>query len=481
MKKNIKYIFVFLFFLFLFFLSPISGDDWSNYLVGSEGIRHSLGVTLGMYFDWEGRIVSRMLINILTYNKWLWNILNSLVVCGIIYIGIKFVDEKPKKIIFPLMLLVVIGMNLFSFSQVMTWIAGNITYLFIIPVILWYFYFILNNDKYNKWFVFIFSLINLFGCMFVENMAIVIIVGNILLLIFKFIKNKRVDKRIILYLGLSIFGTLVMLLSPGTKYRNSVENIQFNKLNIFEKVFYNIPNFVYYTFIVNSFMLILMNLSNYYIIRDKISNKYLKCFLIVFMLSISIVTIMIYPLSLFSDVSLDFLINQNNIFIILYWLLYLIISFVLIVIYCYKDFVNIFLFIIGIISNLCMLISPTWGFRTSFFTYLIFSILALRIINFYIKDNKVINYSVYIITGLMFILYLVFYINIYNCQLKVEEQVKSDDSIIYIDGFSKFAPCNINPTNSYHIGKFKDYYNISSEKDIVIVYDKWIYDFIYKG
>ena len=70
MKKNIKYIFVFLFFVFLFFLSPISGDDWSNYLVGSEGIRHSLGVTLGMYFDWEGRIVSRMLINILTYNKW---------------------------------------------------------------------------------------------------------------------------------------------------------------------------------------------------------------------------------------------------------------------------------------------------------------------------------------------------------------------------------------------------------------------------
>ena len=241
---------------------------------------------------------------------------------------IKFIQPKNKIFMLLFSLFLFLGMNLYTFSQVVVWIAGNITYLFIIPVILWYFYFILNNDKYNKWFVFIFSLINLFGCMFVENIAIVIIVGNILLLIFKFIKNKRVDKRIILYLGLSIFGTVVMLLSPGTKYRNSVENIQFNKLNIFEKVFYNIPNFVYYTFIVNSFMLILMNLSNYYIIRDKISNKYLKCFLIVFMLSISIVTIMIYPLSLFSDVSLDFLINQNNIFIILYWLLYLIISFV---------------------------------------------------------------------------------------------------------------------------------------------------------
>ena len=150
MKKYLKYILLFLFFLSLFILSPIAGDDWSNYLVGSQGLRHSLGVALGMYFDWEGRIVSRVLINLLTYNKWLWNILNAVVVCGIIYMGLKFINKKPKKIMFPLMILVILGMNLFSFSQVMTWIAGNITYLFVIPIILWYFYYVLNNDKYNK-------------------------------------------------------------------------------------------------------------------------------------------------------------------------------------------------------------------------------------------------------------------------------------------------------------------------------------------
>ena len=240
MKKYLKYILLFLFFLSLFILSPIAGDDWSNYLVGSQGLRHSLGVALGMYFDWEGRIVSRVLINLLTYNKWLWNILNALVVCGIVYMGLKFINKKPKKIMFPLMILVILGMNLFSFSQVMTWIAGNITYLFVIPIILWYFYYVLNNDKYNKWFVFIFSLINLLGCCFVENMAVVLVGGNILLLIIKYIKNKKIDKRIILYLVMSIVGLLAMLLSPGTRYRNSIENLEFNKLNIFEKVIYNI-------------------------------------------------------------------------------------------------------------------------------------------------------------------------------------------------------------------------------------------------
>lgn len=481
MKKYIKYIVVFLFFTVMFFLSPIAGDDWSNYLVGSEGIRHSLGVALGMYFDWEGRIVSRVLINILTYHKWLWNIVNALVVTVIIYMGMKFIGKKPKKIMFPLMCLVILGMNLFTFSQVMTWLAGNITYLFVVPVVLWYFYYVLNNDKYNKWFVVIFSLINLFGCMFVENMAVVLVGGNVLLLIYKYIKNKKIDKRLILYLGMSIVGTLSMLLSPGTRYRNSIENLEFNKLNIFEKIVFNIPNFVYYTFIVNSFMLVLMSFSNYFIIRDKVKNKWVKYLLIVFMLSISVLTICIYPVSLFGDINLLGIINQNNILVILYWLMYLGISFILLIIYDKKDLSTVFLFLVGLISNVAMLISPTWGFRTSFFTYLMFSIVSLKVINNYIKDR---NINTYLVNGcmvLMFGFYLVFYINIYRCQLNVEKQVKASEDVLYIDSFSRFAGCDINPRDEYHIEKFKEYYGIDESKLIVLVDDKWEYDFIYKG
>ena len=481
MKKYGKYILVFLFFVILFFLSPISGDDWSNYLVGSEGIRHSLGVALGMYFDWEGRIISRVLINVLTYHKWLWNIVNALVVTGTIYMGMKFIGKKPKKIIFPLMCLVFLGMNLFSFSQVMTWIAGNITYLFVVPIVLWYFYFVFHNDKYNKWFVFVFSLINLCGCMFVENMALVLVGGNILLLIIKYLKNKKIDKRIVLYLVLAIVGTGAMLLSPGTRYRNSIENVEFNKLNILEKVIFNIPNFVYYTFIVNSFMLILMNFSNYFVIRDKVKNKWIKYLLIIFMLSISTLTIMIYPISLFENISLGYLINQNNIFIILYWLLYMMISLKLIYMSDKKTLENVFLFLIGLGSNIVMLVSPTWGFRTSFFTYLMFSIVALKIINNYISKKKSSTYLINIISLLMFVFYMVFYINIYKCQLVVEKQVKSDGDIIYIDSFSRFAPCNINPSNTYHLNKFKEYYGIDEEKELIFVNDNWKYEFIYKG
>ena len=480
MKKYFKYIIVFLFFVIIFFLSPISGDDWGNYLVGSEGIRHSLGVAVGMYFDWEGRIISRVLINILTYYKWLWNVVNSFVVVGSIYMGYKWIGKKPKRIIFPLVCLIILSMNLFTFSQVMTWIAGNITYLFVVPIILWYFYFIFYNDKYNKWFVFINSLINLFGCMFVENMALVLVVGNILLLVIKYIKNKKIDKRIILYLGLSIIGSLSMLLSPGTRYRNSIENIEFNKLNIFEKVIHNIPNFIYYTFIVNSFMLILMSFSNYFIIRDKVKNKWVKYLLIISMF-LSILTIFIYPVSLFKEISLGGLINQNNILVILYWLIYLVMSFILIFIYDKKDLSNIFLFLVGLSSNGVMLISPTWGFRTSFFTYLMLSIVALKIINNYVNEKSVYKYLVNTCLVVLCSFYLLFYINIYKCLVNVRKQVESNDEVIYIDAYSRFAPCNINPSNSYHLEKFKLYYGIDEDKKLVLRFDKWKYEFIYKG
>ena len=85
-KKKTWYYILFLFFLIIFFLSPISGDDWGNYLVGSQGLRHMVGNAIGMYFSWEGRFASRLLINLLTYNKWLWNITNSIVLVSIVFL-----------------------------------------------------------------------------------------------------------------------------------------------------------------------------------------------------------------------------------------------------------------------------------------------------------------------------------------------------------------------------------------------------------
>lgn len=479
MKKYFKYIGIFLFFLIVFYLVPISGDDWGNYLVGSNGLRHSLGVALGMYFDWEGRLVSRIFINILTYHKWAWNILNALLVAATIYMGERFVSKKAKPISFLLLILVFFLINPYTFSQTMTWVAGNITYFFIVPVLLFYFFYLINHDKYNKFLLIVFLFINLFGTMFVENMALVLICGNILLIVYKYIKTKKIDKRLIVYTVISIGSFLAMFLSPGTRYRNSIENLDFNRLNIFEKVIYNIPNFVYYTFIVNPYLLVLMSISNYLIIRDKVQNKWMKYGLIVLMLVVPLLVSMVYPLSLVRESSLNFIIG-DNLFVVCYFIVYLIASFILLFIQDKNDLVGVFLFLIGIVSNLVMLISPTWGFRTSLFTYLALAIVAIRVIDSYIKEGK---FNKFLEAGISIVLicclgvYLTFYINVSRCSKAndkmIKEQLESDKEVIYVDRFPEFANCNINPDNHYHIEKYKLYYDIPKDKELVLVDGKW--------
>lgn len=483
MKKYIKYILLFLFFVSIFFLLPIAGDDWGNYLVGQEGLRHSLGVALGMYFDWEGRFISRIFINILTYHKWLWNLLNSFLIIMTIFMGCKFSGKKTNKVIFLLMLLVFLGMNPFTFSQTITWLAGNMTYFFVVPVVLWYFYYLLNNDKYNNWYTLIFIMINLFGTMFVENMALVFVGGNILLLIYKYIKTKKIDKKLIFYTIISICSTLVMLLSPGTRYRSSIENVEFNKLSLFGKMFRNIPNFVYYTFICNPYLLLLMSCSNYLIIKNKINNKYFKYGLMVFMLVLPLLTMVIYPVSLFKTTFLSTVVNSSSILVIIYWLLYLLVSFGLLVIEDKKDLKVIFLFLVGLISNVVMLVSPTWGFRTSLFTYIMLCIVALNIFNRYVKDNDLLVVTCRGIVSCAILVYLIFYVNVCRCQINLErsiaKQLKEDSDVIYIERFPAFANCNINPENDYHIGKYKLYYGIPEDKELVLVDGKWKYVIMY--
>ncbi len=81
-----------------------------------------------MYFDWEGSIISRLLINILTYHKYIWNIVNSPLIVLTINFSLKIINPKNKKMIYTLTLLVILMMNIYTFSQTITWIAGNITY-----------------------------------------------------------------------------------------------------------------------------------------------------------------------------------------------------------------------------------------------------------------------------------------------------------------------------------------------------------------
>lgn len=479
-RNRITYISIFCFFFLVLTLSPISGDDWGNYLVGKIGIRHCFGQAIGMYFSWEGRLVSRILINLLTYNKWLWNIINSLLITGIIYVIIKLIKPKNKILVICLSMLTILLMNVYTFSQIIVWIAGNITYLFPLALILFYISDLKNNKEPTKIKILIMIIFQLLVPMFIEHMAVLLIIINLSLLLFKYYKTKKIDKIYLMYTMISIVSTLTMFLSPGTKLRSGMENIKFNNLNIFHKVLYNIPNFIYYTFIVNSFLLLLLSITNIYRVKKLNKTKMVKTILISYLTIVPILTIILYNLSMFIQLPhiLLELVNQHNILIIIYWLSYLLIYLSLLL----KDIktkqgkLNLILSILAFISNAIMLLSPTWGYRTSLATYIFLTIPQIEIID-RIRINKIIEKIIIIFTISVSIVWLVFYINIRLAQSELEKsitkQLKNNKEIIEIESFPSYANCNINPTNEYHLTKFKEYYQIPEDKEVIVLPNNW--------
>ena len=478
-KENYKYLFLFIFFTIILFLSPRSGDDWGNFLEGSLGIRHMIGNAIGMYFDWEGRFISRLLINFLTFYKPIWNILNSLIIIGIIYFINKIANPKGRKDIFYLTVLIILAMNIYTFSQVVVWIAGNITYLFVILLLLYYFYALINQKYNQKVYHALLLLLNFIIPMFVEHTGVILVIGNLLILIYEYFRTHKINKKMFFYLVISIVGLLLMLLSPGTYQRSQIENIEFKNLSIFQKIWYNIPNFIYYTYYINYYMILLMIISNYYLINEIVKNKVFKIIGYIYLILFPIFIIYSYLISNLFNITIFQNFNQYNIFIILYFIIYSIVEFLLIVIYTKKtkELKILLFFLFGIFANLVMLISPTWGFRTSFATYIFLCLSYLIIIEKNLKPSNFVNNFLFSFIICFLLFYSILYISIarqnYENEKNIEIQKKLGKDIIEIKKFPYFANCNINPENSYHLDKFKKYYEIDSNVEIKLIENNW--------
>jgi hypothetical protein len=77
--------------------------------------------------------------------------------------------------------------------------------------------------------------------------------------------------------------------------------------------------------------------------------------------------------------------------------------------------------------------------------------------------------------------YLVFYTSIYRANKDNEEIIKNANKTKRIEliAYPGFAPCNINPTDPYHLKRFKEYYKIDEDVEIVIVNRNWKYLIFY--
>ena len=489
-NKNNRFIYgiVFLFFLMVCFLNPIVGDDWWNYPIGKQGLYKIISRAVELYFIWEGRFVSRVLINLLTYHKILWNFVNASVMTSIVYLINKNTNiNKKHDNIFVLLssILILTLMHPYMFFQTVTWVAGNITYMFVIPFVIYYVY-LITKDKINKLEYSFLIITSIIGTMYIENIALIFVFLNCLYLLIDFIKNKKINYKIIILLVLSIITTLLMLLSPGSRDRAiNYGNAYFNSLSIFGKIKFNTPDFVKNTFFTNIHMMILMVIGSILLIKNKIKNKKIKLPLYVMELLMFMGPVF-YFLNGFGLITNN-IFSEKKIFVVLFYGIMTIINSILLVLKnkeFYKDRICIF-FCIGMLSNIVMLVSPIWAPRTSLGTYIFTSIAYILVIDKYLENKKIINYIFTFLVVCSFALYGIISISIYRQYLEnrkiIEKVIEDKSDVLYLESYPDYVMNSINPTEEFHETEIKKYYGINPNVKIELIPNDWKFRIFYRS
>lgn len=485
-NKKIDLIFtiiVFILFLFISSTSPLMGDDWGNYINGSGGVSESIKYAIYSYQDYEGRFFSRIFINILTYYKYLWNIINPLVISIIYYLILKVSKHKDKYITPSLVLLSFLLVDVEAFRQIYVWLAGNITYL--IPCITVFLLLYLNeNNNKNKILYYLLPIISFITSMFVETVSVGIVIGHVIYIFYYYVKHKKINKILLLSLILSTIGFLAMTFSPGTMKRADTHS-DFSNLSLINKVLINVPNLIEFTFIRNSFLVFLSVLTIIYLTNKYIKNKYISIPIYIYSCIVSTPTAILYYASTLNITfqKLLFFFNSHNPFVLTYWIIFSILIFCLIIKYIWdnKETKIFYLICVGLISNFAMLISPIWGGRTAYLTTICLSIALIYIL----KDHKLITSNNKLITNTLlfascaFILFLIWgYSNVYIDTLYREELIKEDlnnnEDTIRIYVLSERFLWNPNPWGGegYLADTLKAYYKIEQNKNIEMIFEK---------
>ncbi len=480
-QEYFKYLIgIFIFTFIMCLLTPITCDDWGNYLVGRNGLNSSIKNAIDMYSFLEGRIVSRIFLNFFTYHKLLWCILNSIQITAIIYCSYKIINIKKNKIVYFFPILSILLVSCPFFAQTYLWLAANMTYLtptFLSFIIFTYLY-KTENYKIRLAYFIPFMIISLIIPMFVENIGCAYVFGLLLWICYAIYKEKRIPKELIIMLIFSAITLIIMLLSPGSQLRLQSCCSVFSRLNLFEKIFINIPNFIKYTLNRNIFLLILMLIPINLFIKNNIKFKYKKVILTMFniipILSIMQNIIYIIPVNTVNLIPVyDCIFTVSKWYFIFYWILFILLYLVSI----YKLIKNkdeaiktLILVITSISSCLVMLLVPEWNDRVTVFSTFTLLFTSIKLINNQInikfdKSFKIIFIIVIIYYSLIFVYNFIFDMRRKN---QINQIIDSNEEIIYLYQNKSNMLWGYEPWDEYHDKVFKLYYGIDENVKIEI-------------
>lgn len=481
-KKIVWYIaLIFLFSLIFSLLIPFGGDDWGNYLQKGSSVLEKINTAISYYFTFEGRFFSRLFLFFLMPHKVLLCVVKSALMSLLFYLMYKVLKAEDKYL--PLILMGILFVDFQTYAQVYVWNTGFITYFF--PIVFLFILIFIGQKQIDgelrfRFLNVLFIVLTFILSMFVENVTVGIIIVCLLNIVYYYLKNKKINILMLLCLIASVIGFCLMYFSPGTQAR-AASNTDFEALSVIGKFIYNIPNLVKYTYIKNSFLTGLLMIVSSVIVKRNIKNNFIKVLLLILIIIPAGLTMSINALSPFFEIP-DILLkvlNSENVYIELYWIVFTLAFIFIIVRYSYVNNVILFFLILAILSAGAMMFSPVWGGRTACLTsYMLLMVLFLIIfkLDFKIFDNFKFNIFMNVTCALFMVSFTVYSIYIYNLNNErvkyINYQLENGAEQIEIIVLPGYYTWNLNTWGSTgdFAYAFKKAYGIDRDAELIYVY-----------
>lgn len=259
-KKIIKiliYGLFFLFFLVIFHLTPPAGDDW----VYANAMKESslIANTLKFYQTWSGRVLGEFFSFLYASHRHLWEVMNAGVLTGTVYLITRLKkDDSASGTMFLMFLF--LSVPYYLRAQTYTFIVGSAAYLVPLPLLVLYLILLkdlISDGNISPLRTFC-GVICVFALtLFMQNLSALTVFLSLMACGYSFRKN-RCRKETLLFSAVSIIGTLIIALSPGSSFRMGRDFPEFAALGLIGKTAVNLKQFLYLTFFYHKALMVIL-------------------------------------------------------------------------------------------------------------------------------------------------------------------------------------------------------------------------------
>jgi len=483
-RDRVIHIFAGLAIFTLFYLishaTPYAGDDWAFFNnTMNRGIFDS---ALGMFMGWEGRLLTLFGVHSIILHKSLWNVFNALMYVVLYVFSVKIVKPKFKMLHFILFITLLVTIKDNVRMEVFTWITGSVYYA--LPMVISVVYAWILLQTHQKKVTVLWGVLGAMCALYLplgmENIAIATLLTTGIIGCIEYVKQRNVEKFVIVYLAFFAVGFFIWSLSPGSDIRLA-RMPDWQSLSAVEKVVKQLPGVLFLTFYQNKYVMLALSLALTVLVHQRINKPFKFGIMLIFLLALPILFSQSFAGFLPSSPWLDLLVDGYSVVNVIFWTVF---AFTLVGVVIYFDYCDgsvyrtVYL-LIAAFSSAALLMSPVLGYRLMIFTLVFLIILVLMLM----QDIEFIKPLKLLLIGLLTMVTLNGLNSWYIKYSLVQQITRERLSIIqdyyqffdlYKDGiwlprypiYSIHAG-DIEPDDAYHMQAFKEFYNLPQSETII--------------